>query len=66
MTRLEKRVTAMEERQPVGCATCRLWHGAVIEDSFGGRSRRDHRPNCGREVPARVVIFLDGIHWDCV
>jgi hypothetical protein len=66
MRRLGQRIQVLEQRQPVGCPACRPWHGVVIEDSFGERSRPDRCPACGREEPARAVIFLEGIPWDCV
>lgn len=66
MTRLGKRVAAMEEQRPVGCRVGRLWHGVVIADSFGGRSQLDQCPECGCDVSPRQLIFLEGIRWDCV
>jgi hypothetical protein len=66
MKHLARRIQEMEVRQPVGCATCRHWHGVIITDSFGGRNRSDRCPACGRDVPVTRIIFLEGVPWDCV
>lgn len=66
MKGLGKRVQLLEARLPVGCATCRCWDSTVVADSFGGRSRTDHCPDCGRVVPPRLVIHLEGVRWDAV
>ncbi len=66
MTTLGKRLQVLEERQPVGCATCWCWDGTVVADSFGGRSRTDHCPDCGRVEPPQRVIRLEGVRWDAV
>jgi hypothetical protein len=63
---LGRRVQCLEERQGVGCATCRGWDSTVIEDSFGGRSQPDHCPACGRIVPPHLVIRLEGVRWDAI
>lgn len=65
MKGLGKRVQ-VEGRQPAGCATCRLWDGVVVADSFGGRSLTDQCPDCGRILPPRLVIHLEGVRWDAV
>jgi hypothetical protein len=64
--RLGTRIGVLEGHQRVGCPTCRHWHGVVIADSFGGRSRPDRCPDCGRAVPPVQIVLLEGIHWDCV
>ena len=66
MNGLGRRLHVLEERQPVGCATWRLWDGTVVEDSFGGRSRTDRCPACGRIVLPHLVIQLEGVRWDAV
>ncbi len=66
MTTLGKRLQVLEERQPAGCVTCRCWNGAVVTDSFGGRSRPDYSPGCGRIVTPRLMIKPEGVRWDAV
>ncbi len=64
MNGLGKRVQVLEARTPVGCMTCRWWHGTIVEDRFQGRSRPDQCPQCGRVVPPQLVIRLERVHWD--
>jgi hypothetical protein len=64
MKGLAKRVRTVEERLPVGCATCCTWMPIVIEDDSGGRSRPDVCPECGRYMPATEIRMLIGIRWD--
>jgi len=68
VSRLTHRLTQLEQRQPVGCATCRWWDGTVVAhvDEAGqehGRSHPDVCAVCGRHVPVRCRVELVG-PWD--
>jgi hypothetical protein len=44
----------------VGCPTCRGWTGVVLEGDDGPH-RSECCPECGRVVPATLVVQLVGV-----
>jgi hypothetical protein len=44
----------------VGCATCQRWTGVVLEGTDGAH-RPEQCPECGRVVPATLVVQLVGV-----
>lgn len=63
---VETRLGKLEQRLPVGCATCRTWMDAVLGDEDGSRARSEECPSCGRYVPIRTVIVIKGVSWRTV
>jgi DNA-directed RNA polymerase subunit RPC12/RpoP len=63
---VETRLIKLEQRLPVGCATCRTWMDAVLGDEDGSRSRSEDCPSCGRRVLIRTVIIIRGVPWTAV
>lgn len=71
MKGLGSRVQVLERRQPVGCATCRVWNRTIIvtDDEAGnetGRSRPERCPACGRDVAIEHVLRIIGVPWDAM
>src|SRR5690349_8047930 len=63
---VESRLVKLEQRLPVGGATCRTWMDAVLVDDDGSRARSEDCPACGRFVPIRTVIVIRGVPWRAV
>lgn len=70
MRQADRRLTSLEatlvERQPVGCATCRDWHGYIITDDQGGATRPEVCPDCGRRPAVQRIIHLVGVSVDAL
>lgn len=63
MRTLGRRVTRLQGRRQGGCSTCRIWSGVVYEDGNGVPDRPDACPDCGRDVPVRLVRRILGVSW---
>jgi len=63
---VETRLVTLERRIPLGCPTCRFWVDTVLGDDDGSRSRPDACPECGRYVPIRTVIVIQGVPWSAL
>jgi hypothetical protein len=59
---LRTRVARVERelRPTPGCATCRGWTGVVLEGEDGPH-RPEQCPECGRIVPATLVVRVEGV-----
>jgi hypothetical protein len=60
------RLVTLERRIPIGCPTCRHWCDLVLGDEDGSRSRPEACPECGRHVPIRTVVVIQGVPWSTV
>jgi hypothetical protein len=60
-----RRLDRLAERLvPIGCETCRLWGPAIFGDDEGRLSRPQCWPDCGREVPIKLVRVYVSIPLD--